>query len=101
MTTARKTELDDLERLGRARLAKTQTDYESLVASSQGLRSQIDAILARKAALDAELEPLVEQWQPINAELQRLQNEIGRAARVLGGRSTSEAPRNPEPEPRG
>lgn len=88
MATARKTELDDLERLGRARLAKTQSDYEALVSSSQSLRSQIDAILARKAALDAELEPLVQQWQPINAELQRLQNEIGRAARVLGGRST-------------
>jgi len=94
-TAVRKTEIDELERLGRARLAKTQSDYESLVASSQELRSKIDDILARKATLDAELEPLLEQWHPVNAELQRLQNEIGRAARVLGGRSTSDSAREP------
>lgn len=87
----RKTELDDLERLGRARLASLQSDYERLVGEAQPLRAQIDDLLARKADLDAQLEPLVERWSPMNAEQGRLQNEIARAARLLGGRSMSES----------
>lgn len=85
----KKNEMDEFEQLARARLAEVQGQYDALVASSKPLRDKIDALQAEHGRIDAELVPLLDLWRPINAEMARLQNEIGRGARALGGYSTS------------
>lgn len=72
-------------------LVTRQAELEALDAEAGPLREKIDALHAEKGAIDLKLAPLVEQWLPINERRQNLQNEIGKLARMTGGKSTSDA----------
>lgn len=91
----KKEPMDEFEVLARARLAKTHEEYAAVVEAAKPLRDKIDALQAEHGRIDAELAPLIEDWRPFNLEMARLQNEIGRGSRALGGYSTSDATRAP------
>lgn len=78
------------EDMARDILAARQADLDALDAQAAPLREQIDALHEQKNAIDEQLAPLVAQWAPINERRQNLQNEIGKLARMTGGKSTSD-----------
>lgn len=79
------------EDFAREIMASREADLAALDAQAAPLRAQIDELHAQKGAIDLLLAPLVEQWAPLNQRRQDLQNEIGKLARMTGGKSTSDA----------
>lgn len=83
-------EIDDLLR---AKLAERQKAYEDIMKKAAPHRAKIDALLAESQKIDAEMEKHLQEWRPLNEQAAVLQGEIGKLARGLGGKSTSDAPR--------
>jgi chromosome segregation ATPase len=54
------------------------------------IRKKLDDLMAQRQKIDEQLLPLKNQMRPFNEKRQQLQNEIGKLARGLGGRSTSD-----------
>lgn len=65
-------------------------EVEELDKKMAPLREKMDAVLAEIEALRAgKLEPLLAQWRPLNEQRQAIQNEESKAAKSVGGLSTS------------
>ena len=78
------------EELMQDRLAELQADLAAFDETNAPLRKQMDDIHDQQNALAEQLAPLAQQWIPLQEERQLKQNEIGRLARALGGKSTSD-----------
>lgn len=68
-----------------------QAQIDKLDADNMPLRDQIDELQRQQGVLDSQLAPLLDQWRPIKDERFRLANELGKVARGLGGKSTSDS----------
>jgi peptidoglycan hydrolase CwlO-like protein len=76
----------------RAKKDDLERQLATLDKDNSGIRTKIDALLSQRQAIDEQLIPLKAQVRPVNEKRQQLQNEIGKIARALGGRSTSDNP---------
>lgn len=71
----------------RLRFREACAERDAIMARSEPLRKQRDAIQAQVGELEAQCRPLVEQYKSIEAPLFDLQNEIAAISRALKGQT--------------
>lgn len=79
------------EELMRDRLAELQAELEQLDSDVAPLQREIDALIEQENTLKAQMAQKAEQMRPTKERRAELQAEIGKLARGLGGKSTSDA----------
>lgn len=71
-----------------ARFAELETARNRILAASQPIRQQRDALRAQQDALREQMRPLEEQIKSIEAPLYNIDMERATIARALSGRTT-------------